>query len=243
MRPLVKLFLMHLIGNAALLGLAYYWLSVGESSTSMLALSIAILVIFFGGAVWLHGSALAYFRSGRGELRQSLSAGVRHLPPLLLFAIVTFAIDMSLGAWDPSSLLLSIASFFTMTFQKPVRPQILLRIWEVILWLLRWCVLPVILLPLAAAIAQWSGFGEFGAQIRNWKHWLLIPALLLVGIWLPLRLVAWVPIKGTFSAELISFVLRFAAGYLLFVAGCLAVAFVTSRGRPALSQPSTVPSP
>lgn len=245
MKPLLGLICLHLIGNAALLGLGYYWLSVGESSTSMLALSISLLLIFLGGATWLHGSALAYFRDAGGELSPVLTTVVRHLPPLILLAVATFALYMWLAAWNPSPILLSIASFFTMMFQKPVRPAILLRIWEAILWLIQWCVLPVILLPLAAAIAQrnWHGFSEFGSQLRNWKYWVLIPALLLVGVWLPLSLIRWVPVKGAFATEFVSLILRFFAGYLLFVAGCLAMAFVTSRGKPALSQLSTAGSP
>jgi hypothetical protein len=244
-RPLFWLILVQLIGNALLLGLGYYWLGIGESSGSMLALSIAVVLIFTLGAVWLHGGALAYFREAGTSARDVFVRVLRHLPPLLLLATGAFALYVWLTAWNPSPTILSIASFLTMTFQKPVRPGVLLQIWQVLLWLLLWCVLPVLLLPLASGIAHrnWRGFGEFGAQLRDWKYWLLIPVILLGGIWLPLWLIGWVPVRGAFALELASLILRFGVGYLLFVAACLALAFVTSRGRSVLSQPSTVSSP
>lgn len=240
---MMRLVLLHLIGNAALLGIGYYWLGVGESSGAMLALSIGMLLVFALGAVWLHGVSLAYFR-GERDLRAALLRVVRHLPALLLLAVVVFVLYMWLGAWNPSAMLLSLASFFTMTFQKPVRPAALLSVFEVVLWVLRWCALPVLLLPLAAGIADrnWRGFGEFGRQLRNWKLWLLIPLLLLAGVWLPLRIAAWRPFAGTFGVEMTSLILRLGVGYLLFVAACLALAFITSRGKPSLSQPTTTVS-
>lgn len=245
MSSFARLVLLHLFGNAALLGLGYYWLGVGESDGAMLALSIGTLLLFVAGAVWLHGVSLAYFRNFEQSLRSVFTRVARHLPALVVFAIAVFALYMWLGGWNPSSILLSIASFFTMTFQKPVRPGDMLTIFQGVLWVLRWWILPVLLLPLAAAIADrnWRGFGEFGRHLRDWKVWLLVPALLFAGVWVPLRLAAWTPVKGNFGAEIVSLIARLSAGYLLFVTACLAVAFITSRGKPSLSQLTTVPSP
>lgn len=245
MSSFANLVLLHLIGNAALLGLGYYWLGVGESDGPMLALSIGTLLLFVAGAVWLHGVSLAYFRGFGQDLRPVLTRVARHLPALMVLAIAVFALYMWLGGWNPSSMLLSIASFFTMTFQKPVRPGDVLTIFQGVLWALRWWILPVLLLPVAAAIADrnWRGFGDFGRQLRDWKLWLLVPALLFAGVWVPLRLAAWTPVKGNFGAETVSLIVRLGAGYLLFVVSCLAVAFITSRGKPAFSQLTTATSP
>jgi hypothetical protein len=55
----------------------------------------------------------------------------------------------------------------------------------------------------------------------------------LCAIWVPLRLVNWVPHVDGFTMEMTSFVLRTAAAYLLFVSAAMVLAFLTSRGKPA----------
>jgi hypothetical protein len=244
-RPIVQLTALHLIGNAALLWLGYTWLGAGESDLRALLLSIAMVLIFLLGGVWLHGTSLAYFREPTAGLRTALGRSARRLLPLILLALIVGSLYLSLRLWDPGPLLLKIASAGTMLFQKPVRPDWLLRAYEVKRWLIQWCVLPVFLLPMASGIAGrgWSGWGEFRAQWRNGWYWLAAPLLLLAGVWLPLWLAKWTPVMGSFGQEMTSLVMRLGAGYLLFVGACLALAFVTSRGKPAVSQPSTVPSP
>jgi len=55
--------------------------------------------------------------------------------------------------------------------------------------------------------------------------------LLLIAVWVPLKLVAWVPHMKTFNGEMTSFVLRAAAAFLLFVSGWLVLAFVTAQAK------------
>ncbi len=71
---------------------------------------------------------------------------------------------------------------------------------------------------------------------------MLTPVLLVCAVWVPLRLASWKPWMGGFGQEATSLVARFGLAYLLFVVACLLLAFVTSRGRPSFSQPSTVVS-
>jgi hypothetical protein len=71
----------------------------------------------------------------------------------------------------------------------------------------------------------------------------LIPLSSIAAIWVPLKVIAWIPPMSSFGMELASAIARIGGAYLLFVAACLFAAFVTSRGRPAASQPSTTVSP
>ena len=113
------------------------------------------------------------------------------------------------------------------------------------LWIVRWVLLPVDLLPLFSGVASrgWSGFREFGWRRYSRAYRLEIPLLALCAVWVPLRLVNWVPHFEGFTMQMTSFVLRVVVGYLLFVVAAVVMAVLTSRGKPAESQLNTVPSP
>jgi hypothetical protein len=230
----------HLIGLAVLLTLGYYWLGVGESDASHLALSVALLLAAALGMAYLYGTAFAYFRTG-GHLRMN------HLPPLLLLVLAAGAIYFAAEYWNPVSenRINQTASYLTLTFQTPVRPAQVERVLGDLWWVVEWVLIPLLLLPMAAGVAVrgWAGFGGFTAVLKRWSVWLAVPLLLLASVWVPLRLMAWTPAMSSFAMETASLVARFVAAYLLFVAGGLAVAFVTSRGRPEVSHPTTVVSP
>jgi hypothetical protein len=237
---MTQLLLLHGIGNAALLVLAYYWLGVGESDAAHLLLSAMLIVTVAAGFAWLHGVSLAHFRSA-GALRTA------RVVPLMLLSLIIAIVYFAADYWNPASesRINQTASYLTMTFQTPVRPASVERVFHAIWWAVEWIILPVLLLPAASGIAArgWAGFAEFGAKRKTWSYWLLVPVLLLVAIWTPFQLMKWTPRMSGFAMEMASLIARFGAAYLLFVAGGLLLAFVTSRGRPIESQPTTSVSP
>jgi hypothetical protein len=134
---------------------------------------------------------------------------LRHLPWTVLVALVAFALYM------------------TMPSGKPV--------W----WVVRWIVLPMLLVPLFAGAASygwrvWRGFHARG---------LAAPLFVLVGVWVPLRLLGWVPHVPGFAMEMTSFVLRAAAAYLLFVVAGLRLGHLMSAGIPRVTQSKTASLP
>jgi hypothetical protein len=244
MRRAWKLGLLQLVGNALLLWLGYTWLGIGESNGSMLALSGALVLALVAGVALLQGVSLAYFRAQDDRLRRTLGNVVRRVVPLIIVGIVAALLYLGLWLWDPKPLVLWIASGLTYLTQSPVRPAWILRVVEYVLMVVRWGVLPVFLVPLASGIATrgWQGWREYRTQLRNWRYWLIVPAALIVGVWLPLWMVAWTPVKGSFTSEMVSFLARYSVAYLLFVAAALVLAFATSRGRPVVTQESTTAS-
>ncbi len=124
-----------------------------------------------------------------------------------------------------------IASYATMKLRKPVRPAGVLRAFHALIWILRWFVVPIIIFPLAAGAAT-LGWRGLGLNFFRRSKWLLyaaeVCALLLCAIWIPLKLVAWVPEIPRFSLQMASFLARIAFGYLLFVAALLSIEFLTS---------------
>jgi len=113
----------------------------------------------------------------------------------------------------------------TLKLRKPVKPAAMLRVFNTALWLVRWVVLPVLILPVISAIAVrgWRGFAALNTLRRNWRFWLEAPLLLLAALWLPFRLMAWTPFMSGFWLEFFSLAVRGLVAYLLFVAGLLAL--------------------
>ena len=243
------LFLTHFVGNALLLWLGYYWLGVGESTTTRLLWSGILAVIMICGALWLHGAGFAYFRfPDRSAARPAFRAALAHLPALFLIAIVALLIYGALAWWGDYSTqpALKMASYLTLKTRKPVKPASVQAVFNGVLWVMRWLVVPVILLPLGSAIASkgWHGLrGESRGVRRRPLYWIEVIGLLLVGIWVPLKLIVWVPGLSSFGLQMVSFVLRLLIAYLLFTAALLSLEFFSSGGRPRVSQARTASAP
>jgi len=239
--------LLQIFGNALLMWLLYYWLGIGEANAGQLLWSALVALLIAAAACCLHGAAFEYFRESPRRLRPAFGVTLRHLLPMLAAVIaigVVYLFIFQIADWC-SKPAFTIASYLTQKLRTPIKPASLLKGFLAVLWVVRWIVLPVLLLPMVAGIASrgWSGFGAFGARARSWRYWIEALALTLLALWIPFRLVGWVPHANSFSMEMISFLARATAGYLLFVGAWLLLVFITSSGTPRLSQPSTVPSP
>jgi hypothetical protein len=232
----------HLVGNALLLWLGYTWLGMSEAERPHLAASAAVLLVFGLGALWLHATALAFFvRDSASNFRTAAFTALRRLPQLFVLAVVVALVygllSYCYGAFDHTAFVIGSAS--TMTLRRPVPPARVLACFHALIWVLRWIVVPALALPLAACIV-----GERSSRLsRRWPYWLAVGALLLCAVWVPLRLLDWIPNVNGFGAQSLSFAIRIGVGYLLFVAALLTLEFFTSAGRPSPSQPSTVVSP
>jgi hypothetical protein len=239
----------HLIGNALLLYLGYRWLGMSESDGLHLLGSAAVLVIFILGVAWLHGTALTHFdRAATLSFRTAALRTLHHLFPLFVLAIAAAIIYGLLGWWHDSFQhnAFAIGSYSTMKLRKPVPPSAVERGFHVFIWILRWIVIPVIFLPLAAGAASegWRGIRWRSLALgRRVLYWIEVCALLLCAIWVPLRLVHWIPLVDSFGGQFASFAVRLGIGYLLFVAALLTLEFFTSSGRPRATQVSTASSP
>lgn len=248
-RPAFGLVIAHLVGNALLLYVGYRWLGMSESDGPHLLASISALLLFVFGALWLHGTAFASFdRTGNGSFGSAALRTLRHLLPLFVLAVAAAVIYGLLAWWHDSFQhnAFAIGSYTTMKLRKPVSPSSIERGFHAFIWILRWMVVPVILLPLAAGAAtngrpgiHWRSL----ARGRSVIYWLEVCALLLCAIWLPLRLVNWIPPVSSFNGQFASLAARLGFGYLLFVAALLSLEFFTASGRPRLTQVSTASVP
>jgi hypothetical protein len=151
----------HLAGNALLLWLGYYWLGLGESRAGALLWSLAVAAVVGCGACWLYGAGFAFFAGRR--VGAAFLAALRNLAPLVVAAIVVVVVYALLArardAMDNPGF--RLASWLTLTLRKPVKPATVQAIFHAVFWVLRWVVVPVLILPVGPAIVSrgWAGFG------------------------------------------------------------------------------------
>ena len=86
-------------------------------------------------------------------------------------------------------------------------------------WLLRWVVVPAMVIPFAAASAQWGlrlPWRSVLQLLRNWRWWAGVVVAALVGVLLPSHFFNATP-SGTVHAQVWHIGLKLAAAYLLAV--------------------------
>jgi hypothetical protein len=231
-----RLAAIQLVGNAAALMLGYYWLSIGEARFGFLAWSFTVALFTAALFLWIHGAGLAYGLNSDAPFR----AALRRLPLLLFAAIVVLLLYVALGKLQDASAdpAFRFASWLTLKSRKPVKPATVARIVAAIFWLIRWILLPILLIPLVRAVATtWRTPPGLRRPVQ-WTQRLLTPLLLLISLWLPFRILHWRPLMTSFPLEMASFILRAAIAYLLFTAGLLAL-----EGIPLFTQRNKAASP
>ena len=233
---MIRLFAIHIAGNALVLGLAYYWLGIGESSAGALVWGATLAVVILTMAGCLQGGTLVFFRADQPRpLSAAFRTVLRHMAPFLAAVILVAAVYWLLAQWAAYSATpaLRIASWCTLKLRKPIKPATVLRAFDLVLALVRWMVVPVFVLPMFSGMAArgWRGAAEFGRHRRSRFYWFAVPVLLVCALGIPWQLVGWVPRVPNFAMEMASFMVRAAAAYLLFIAGWMFLASVTSSGK------------
>jgi hypothetical protein len=233
---MTKLFSAHIIGNALLLLLGYYWLGLGESDGLHLAFSAAIILLFTLGTLCLHGTSLVQFRE-QSTFAAAARRTLKSIAPLFVLGIAVVLVYIALNYFYNSfgHEAFNIGSYSTMKLRRPVEPTKVLTAFHVIIWILQWFVVPILALPLAAEVANrgWAAFTP-AAFHRSKKilFWIEAGVILVAATHLPLHLFFWIPKMSSFSLEVISVTVRIGLGYLLFTAGLLAVEYFAA-GHPA----------
>jgi hypothetical protein len=224
-----------LVGNAAALLLGYYWLSIGEARAGLLVWSLTVALFTAALFIWIHAAGMSYGIGSDAPYR----AALRRMPALLIAAIVILLLYIALGKLqdacaDPS---FRLASWLTMKLRKPVKPAVVLGIVAAIFWLIRWIVLPILLLPWIRVVLTWRRPPGLRGGLQ-WTQRLLTPLLLLAALWLPFRILHWRPLMTNFPLEMTSFIIRAALAYLLFTGGLLAL-----EGMPLFTHRNKAASP
>lgn len=200
------LWILQLAVNAALLALAWYWLTLPEATIGQLVLSALIAMVVLIAGLWLQGVTLAAFRPSPTAL--PVMAVARRLPALLLWLLLTSLIVIACQRWIPAT-------------KAPWLPDVASGL------------VVLLLLPMASEVAG-EGIAGFTRKtpwstLARWQFWLAAAFAALFVWYLPYKLVWWVPAVQGLRMQAISMGLRFAAGYLIAITAWFVLSAVVGR--------------
>ena len=207
-----KLWLLNLIGNAALLAAIYFWLLLPDAHGWQVAGSgvLAIIIIFFG--LWLRTGTFAYFRVAEfrdhATVWRAFRHALRHMIALALWGILFAAI-----AWSLISL-------------RKYAPQFGVWFWQKSPSFLRFGS-PRQVFHAAAGLP----LKRMARSLRVLKraiYWLWFCALMLIGGYVPFKLVRWVPELSDLRKQAWSMGLRFFVAYVTLITAFVALLLVVS---------------
>jgi hypothetical protein len=230
-----ELWLLNLVGNAALLAAVYCWLLLPDAHGWQVAGSalLAIVVIFFG--VWLRAGSFAYFRvaefRNHAAVWRAFRHALRHLIALALWAILLAVLLFVLF-----SLRKYAAQFGVWFWQKSgihvLSPRQLFHAAD---WLLRLLMLlcAAFWLPIASTVAAAGLRGKRMARslrvLKRPVYWLWFLALVLVGGFVPYKLVWWIPDLTDLRKQAWSMGLRFLVAYVILISAWVALLLVVGE--------------
>ncbi len=171
-----RLWLMQAAGNALLFWCAFTWLGIHDSRSWQLVETAVLGLLIVIPWLWLQDGTLAYC----GDRSQGLWGAFRRgAKTLAIFAVVVIAFGLLLWALGKLQAPLTTAgqrtaSWLTFHLRKPVKPATWANIYLALLWGVRWIVLPVLVLPIAAGAAS-NGVGglRHGARRVFWLQYLI----------------------------------------------------------------------
>ena len=229
-----RVWLLHVAGNAALAALGYAWLWIPDAKIWQVAGSALLGLALVTLVLWLHGATLSFFHATHsGEearVRTAFRATLPRLPAIWTWLIVFAGLLWLVGLvedqlWNWAA---TTASWLTLKLQKPFKPEKVFEYYDNIAWAVRWLLVPLALLTLAAqaSLSGFSGFGRSGLRsawhsFRSLRYWAAYVALFLAGHYLPHRLVWWVPGVEGLGAQAASAAARILPAYLLAVTAWL----------------------
>ncbi len=243
-----RLWLLHAVANAVLFGAGYAALRVPDEKLWQVALFFLLAVILVAAALLLHGGTFLFFRriqaGETSNLLGALGGARRRLAPLALWAVLLGGVLWLAGLVDDriEGAAAWLGSYLTLHWHTPVKPARVETALEWLLWLVEWFVVPMILLPLAAEVAD-SGFAGFLGRgwrgvwrvVRRGRCWIGYAMFFALGILLPSRLLHWVPKLNGVWLELLSLLVRLGIAYAMFIAIWLVLA--SWLGRATLADP------
>ncbi len=227
-----KLWLLNLVGNAALLAAVYFWLLLPDAHGWQVTVSglAAVVVIFFG--VWLRAGSFAYFRVA--EFRDNATVwrafrhALRHMVALAIWAAAFAALGWLL--WNLRTYTPQTGVWLRQKLGAGPSPRSVTRDLNWLIVLLVWLVIPSVWLPIASTVAA-AGFRLKRMMralrvLRRPTYWLWFCALILAGAYVPYKLVGWVPEFSDLRKQAWSMGLRFFLAYVILVSAWVALLLV-----------------
>jgi hypothetical protein len=248
-----RLWLLHLFGNGAIFLTFVWWLRISEAHWWSLLLGLVLLAVAGAAALVLHGGTLNYFQSAHEDKSAKLPPAFRqafkHVAALLVWALVFFLVRAVIGLLDDytSTIPGYLRSEFPAWLRRMISERRLDSIYSDCVWILRWIVLPGLLLPFALSAAG-RGFRGLIA-LEEWRrtlvslvYWITLVVASVIGVYCVNGIMGWKlnPETASLRAEQISLAVRLFFASLLGIVAWLLTCSVVGRlrvGRQSGAQP------
>jgi hypothetical protein len=191
--------------------LVWAWLGIAESSAAALAGSVVLGLVIVAAVAWLLATAF------EGNLRVH-SMWLRSLLFVLL-ALLLIGIAVWLAGYRPA-VTGWIAAKISNARAKAVNPRSLDWIYRGVLW-------SALGVTIAAVLPRL--FVRSSRVLRDWRYWTACLLVVLIGGYLPWKVVTWVPAANTLAMQTVSMFVRFSLAYLVGVAALLLFASAVRR--------------
>ncbi|MEK7407622.1 MAG: hypothetical protein AAB225_21295 [Acidobacteriota bacterium] len=190
-----------LAGNALLLLLGYWWLSLPDRTVWQVALSVFVALVIIFAALWLHAAALAAFHPQPPAGGLAWKA-LRRLPLFMICLLLLAAV--------------SVALLWLASWRRSTQVGV--------------AALALALLPLISQAAG-GGFSVRAALRipGQWRYWPGVVILVFAGAYIPYRLIWWIPELGSFGGQAASVAARFGLAYVLAVTAWFSLAALIGR--------------
>ncbi len=231
---IVKLWLLNFVANAVLLVVGYFWLLIPDARGWEVAGSALIAVIVVVFVLWLRAGTLAWFRVAEFRKQRTIwrayRHALRHVPALSIWVLV-----FVLFAWMLWALQGYVPQFAVWLRQKLGAGPPPRNIMNELNWLLLLgvgLVIPALWVPMATTISA-VGFQPEHIILsrRVWKrplYWLWFCLIMGVGVYVPYKLIWWIPDLQTLRQQGWSMGLRFLLAYLIAVTAFIALVWMTA---------------
>jgi hypothetical protein len=228
-----KVWLLNLFGNAALVAAVYFLLVLPDAHGWQVAMSalLALVVIFFG--VWLRAGSFAYFRLAEfrdhAEVWRAFRHSLPHLFTLLLCALPLAAVEwwlFTLRQYAPQFGVWFWQKFSALRFGNP-RQMYHAADW--VLWIAM-ALLFALWLPVASTVAALglkpSRMARSLKVLKRVPYWGWLILLLFVGLYLPRKVIWWIPDLSTLTRQAWSAGARFFLAYALLISAWVGLLLV-----------------
>jgi hypothetical protein len=236
------------LGNPLLFLGFWLWLLIPEASGAQIFGSLLVAAVVGVAFLTLAGATLSWYVDHHaGEtptLKSVFLKGLKHFLWIAIWALAALAV-LKLVDWAGGyeyQMPTYVRSKMSSGMRNHITEEGLHSFFNFVLAVVTWVLLPALWLPPAAQLAARGlrgfareGFRAWGRSLASWQYWVLVIVCAFVGVWLPGKVMDWIPKAGTpLRLETYSMLARLLLSYLLALMAWMLLASTVGRaGAPA----------
>jgi hypothetical protein len=239
-----RLWLLQLFGNTVIFLGFLWWLHISEAHWWNVLFSFVLIVVLFVSALAVHGGTLRYFQLAHEDKAAkpwpAFSSALRHLLALAVCVLVLHVLEhlvSEMGSYEQT-----FPGYLRSEFPAWLRGMIsenrLDRLYTDLVWLLRWMVVPGLLLPFALSAAGRGfrgliAFGDWRRTVGRIIYWITLLVASLIGVYCVSEIMHWKlnPETATLQGDTTSLIFRFLFVILLGIFAWLLTCSMLGRLR------------